>query len=164
MAMMMVDVPEGRTVHVIVGDVHPAVVPETARLVDERVLPGRRRRPLLMTTAGFCILAVGFVLGHRTIASHAEADQPVASVAIPASPPADGASLNGSVPMPPSSQAGLAGSGPTAGSGAAGGAPAGDQVPSAFTQQLEAPPQVMPAPGAPAESGAPAKNPFGLGG
>jgi hypothetical protein len=112
-----------------------------------------------MTTAGFCILAVGFVLGHRTIASHAEADQPVASVAIPASPPADGASLNEGLPTPPPSQAGLAESG-APGSGA----PPDGQVPSAFTQQLKAPPQVMPAPGAPAESGTPAKNPFGLGG
>lgn len=164
MAMMMVDVPEGRTVHVIVGDVHPAVVPETARLVDDRGLPGRRPRPLLMTTAGFCILAVGFVLGHRTIASHAETDQPVASVVIPASPPADTASLNEGPPAPPPSQAGLADSGAAVGDPAGGGAPAGNQVPSAFTQQLKAPPQVTPAPGAPAESGTPAKNPFGLGG
>lgn len=162
--MMMVDVPEGRTVHVIVGDVHPATVPESARFVDERVLPGRRRRPLLMTTAGFCVLAVGFVLGHRTIASHAEADHSVASASIPASPPADAASLNEGLPIPAPSQGGLARRGLVVGSGAAGGAPAGDQVPSAFTQQLNAPPQVMPAPGAPAESGAPAKNPFGLGG
>ena len=171
MAMMMVDVPEGRTVHVIVGDAYPTTVAESARLVDERV-PGRRRRPMLMTTAGFCILAVGFVLGHRTIASHSEADQPVASVSIPASSPADGASLNEGLPTPPPARAGLAGSGaargPVVDSGAAGpaggGAPTGGQVPSAFTQQLTAPPQVMPAPGAPADSGTPARNPFGLGG
>jgi hypothetical protein len=155
---MMVDVPEGRTVHVIVGDVRPITVPERAQLVDERMLPNRRRRPLLMATAGFCILAVGFVLGHRTIASHAEADQPVASAALPA-PPSGEPRLGGQgLPTAPSSDAGRTASGPAADNGAAGG-----QVPSAFTQQLKAPPQVMPAPGAPPEGEAPAKNPFGLG-
>jgi hypothetical protein len=164
MAMMMVDVPEGRTVHVIVGDVRPVTVPERARLVDERTLPSGRRRPLLMATAALCTLAVSFMVGHLTGLSHAKADQPVASVSIPASPPADGAALNEGLPTPPPSQAGLAGSGPAVGGGAAGGAPAGDQVPSAFTQQLKAPPQVVPAPGDASNSGAPVKNPFGLGG
>ena len=152
MAVMMVDVPEGRTVHVIVGDIHPTV-PATAPIVDGHAVPARRRRPMLMMTAGFCILVVGFVLGHRTIASHADADQPVASASIPASPPADAASLNEGPPTPTPSQAGLAASGP-----------ASNQVPPAFTQQLTAPPQVTPAPGAPPGGSAPAKNPFGLGG
>ena len=152
MAVMMVDVPEGRTVHVIVGDIHPTV-PATAPIVDGHAVPARRRRPMLMMTAGFCILAIGFVLGHRTIASHAEADQPVASASIPTSPP----------------QAGLADNEPAVGSGTAAGPaavepPIGNQVPTAFTQQLTAPPQVTPAPGSPPEGGAPTKNPFGLGG
>jgi hypothetical protein len=153
MAVMMVEVPEGRTVHVIVGDVHPAIVPATAPIVDEHVVPTRKRRPLLMTTAGLCILAVGFVLGHRTIASHAEAEQPVASASIPASSP----------------QAGLADSEAAAGNGTAAGpdgaeASIGNQVPPAFSQQLKVQPQVTPAPGASAAGGAAAKNPFGLGG
>lgn len=158
MAMMTVDVPEGRTVHVIVGDVRPIAAPEPARLVESPVPPPRRRRPVLMTTAGFCILVAGFVLGHRTIASHAEADQPVASASIPV-PPVPEPSLAGpGVPAQPPSESGLAGSGPAAQSGAAGG-----QVPAAFAQQLKAPPQIVPAPGAPAAGSAPAKNPFGLG-
>ena len=159
MAMMMVDVPEGRTVHVIVGDVHPIAAVENTRLVEGPVPPPRRRRPLLMATAGLCVLAAGFVLGHRTIASHAEAEQPVASVAVPASPSADGASLNEGLPTPPAAPANL-----TDDSAGNGGTPAGDQVPSAFTQQLKAPPQVVPALGAPPAGSAPAKNPFGLGG
>lgn len=159
MAVMTVDVPDGRTVHVIVGDGHPIAPPEPARLVEGPVPSPRRRRPLLMATVGFCILAVGFVLGHRTIASHAEADQPVASASIPASPLTEPSLADQGLPTPPPSDAGPVGSGPAADSGAA-----GDQVPSAFTQQLKAPPQVVPAPGAPPAGTAPAKNPFGLGG
>jgi len=161
MAVMMVEVPEGRTVHVIVGDVHPAIVPATAPIVDEHVVPTRKRRPLLIMTAGLCILAVGFVLGHRTIASHAEAEQPVASASIPASPSADGASLNEGLPTPPPGSA--AGNGAGAGPDAAE-ASTGNQVPTDFSQQLKVPPQVTPAPGGSAEGGTPAKNPFGLGG
>jgi hypothetical protein len=148
MAVMVVDVPEGRTVHVIVGDIHPTG-PATAPIVDGHAVPARRR-PMLMMTAGVCILVVGFVLGHRTIASHAEADQPVASASIPAPP-----------------QAGLADNEQASGTAAGPAAvepPAGNQVPTAFTQQLNAPPQVTPAPGAPPGGSAPAKNPFGLGG
>ena len=157
--MMMVDVPEGRTVHVIVGDVHLVMPPEPVRLVEETLPPPRRRRPLLMATGAFCVLAVGFVLGHRTIASHAEADQPVPGVAIPAAPSADGTSWNEGGPTPPPAPADL-----TSGNPPGDGTPAADQVPPAFTQQLAAPAQVTPAPGAPPSGGAPAKNPFGLGG
>mgnify|MGYP005820456585 CR=1 FL=1 len=159
MAMMMVDVPEGRTVHVIVGDVHPIAPSDSARLVEGPVPSPRRRRPLLMATAGFCVLALGFVIGHRTIASHAQADQPVASVAIPAAPGAEPGLAAQGLPAPPPATAEPTGIGPAAAGGAAGG-----QVPPAFTQQLKAPPQVTPAPGAPASGAAPAKNPFGLGG
>lgn len=154
MAVMTVDVPEGRTVHVIVGGApHPAMLLAPAPIVDEHAVPVRRRRPLLAMAAGFCILAVGFMLGHRTIASHAEAHQPGASASIPASPP----------------QGGLADNEPAVGGGGAAGSavagpPTGNRVPTAFTEQLNAPPQVTPAPGAPEGGPTPAKNPFGLGG
>jgi hypothetical protein len=153
MAVMMVDVPEGLTVHIIVGDIASPLAPAPVTVEHEQGAPRRRRRPLLLTAAGLCILTVGFFLGHQTIPSRADADQPVASASIPASPP----------------QPGLADNEPAAGSGAAAGEATaepspGSQVPASFTQQLKAPPQVTPAPGTPTGGSPPAKNPFGLGG
>jgi hypothetical protein len=153
MAVMMVDVPEARTVHIIVGDIASSFAPAPVTVEHEPTTPRRRRRPLLLTTVGLCILMVGFVLGHQTIPSRANADQPVASASIPASPP----------------QPGLADNEPAAGGGAGAGEATAEpapesQVPASFTQQLKAPPQVTPAPGTPTGGSPPAKNPFGLGG
>ncbi|GAB0119856.1 hypothetical protein Acid7E03_39280 [Acidisoma sp. 7E03] len=104
---------------------------------------------MLLTTAGLCILAGGFFLGHQTIPSRADADQPGASAAIPASPPPPGLADN-------EPGAGTDTGGPTT-------EQPGGQVPASFTQQLKAAPQVTAAPGAPAGGNPPAKNPFGLG-
>lgn len=147
MGTMMIEIPDDRLVHVVVGSAGFAITDDRPRIAGERVEPVRRRRPLLMLTGGTVVLAVGFVLGHHTITSHAQAEASPASTVSPTPPPVVRA-------FP---QQGLTSPGP------AGPTPlTGGQVPPALTQQLAQPPQVAPPPGAPQPATQPNKSPFGL--
>lgn len=147
MGTVMIEIPDDRLVHVVVGSAGIAITDDRPRIGDERVAPAPRRRPLLMLTGGVVVLAVGFVLGHRTITSRAQAEASPASTVSPTPPPAVQAFPQQGLPSP---------------------APAGPppltsgQMPPALTQQLAQPPQVVPPPGASRPAAQPNKNPFGL--
>ena len=143
---MMFDVPDDRPVHIFIGDGALAIAAEPPRLSAEKQVLPRRRRPLLIAAGSIAVLAVGFVLGQHTMASHANAELQTASTASPAQPPPVERALPGGAPnLAPS------------------GAPAAAQVPPALTQQLAQPPQVVPPPGQLPTTAQRQKNPFGLG-
>ena len=149
MSTMIFEVPDDRPVHIFIGDGALAIAAEPPRISTEGRAAPRRRRPLLMAAGSIAVLAVGFVLGQHTMASHANATVQTASTANPAAPsPMERAFPDRALDAP-----NLA---PT-------GAPAAAQVPPALTQQLAQPPQVVPPPGQPQGALPEHKNPFGLG-
>ena len=147
MGTMMIEVSDGRPVHVIVGEASFAIAPEPARITGERTVAPRRRRPLLTLAGGVAVLAIGFVVGQHTITSQGQAEAQTAS-AVNAPPPVEQAFPGRALPLVKPTAA------PASSSG---------QVPPALTQQLAQRPQVVPPPGAPQAAAKPAKSPFGLG-
>ena len=143
MGKMMIEIPDDRTVQVIVGDAGLAVAPARPQITDKRIVRPRRRRPWLMLTGSLAVLAVGFVLGQHTITSHAEAEAQTARTVNRAPPPVQQAFPAHALPLPKAAAAG--------------------QVPPALTAQLAQRPHVVPAPGQPQAAAQPQKNPFGLG-
>ena len=146
MGKMMFDVPDDQPVHIFIGDGALAIAAEPPRPSAERQVLPRRRRPLLIAAGSIAVLAVGFVLGQHSMASHANAEVQTASTANPAQPPPVERAFRDRAP-----------------NFAATGAPAAAQVPSAMTQQLAQPPQVVPPPGQLPTTAQQQKNPFGLG-
>ena len=146
MGKMMFDVPDDRPVHIFIGDGALAIAAEPPRPCAEKQVQLRRRRPLLIVAGSIAVLAVGFVLGQHTMASHANAEVQTASTPNPAqSPPVERAFPGRAPNLAPS------------------GAPAAAQIPPALTQQLAQPPQVVPPPGQLPTTAQRQKNPFGLG-
>lgn len=149
MATMVIEVPDGRPVHVFVGEVGCAIAPERAQIADDRAAAPRRRRPLLTLAGGVAVLALGFILGQHTITSHAQAEPETASAVTPAPPPVQQA-FPAQAPAPPA---------PAPAAAALSG-----QMPPALAQQLQQPPQVVPPPGQPPAGSQSEQNAFGLGG
>jgi hypothetical protein len=149
MGTVTFEVPDDRPVHIFIGDGALAIAAEPPRISTERRAVPQRRRSLLMVAGSLAVLAVGFVLGQHTMASHANAEVQRASTAIPAAPsPAERAFPDHALDAP---------------NLATSGAPAAAQVPPALSQQLTQPPQVVPPPGQPQAAPPRQKNPFGLG-
>ena len=156
---MNFDVPEGTTVQIFIGAAplapiqdRPGMDPPPARLLETR-----RRRPLIKGVAIAGLAIVAFVVGQNTaprrnvLMMAGNASVPPASAApSPAVPryeqafPSRALTPEPSQPLPP-------------------GGPATDQVPQAFTQQLQQRPTITPSPGSPPPSAVSSgAKPFGL--
>ena len=156
---MNFDVPEGTTVQIFIGAAPlapiqniPGMDPPAAQPVETR-----RRRPLIKGVAIAGLALVAFVVGQNTaprrnalmMAGNASVP-PASATPSPAVPryeqafPSRALTPEPSQPLPP-------------------GGPATDQVPQAFTQQLQQRPTITPSPGSPPPSAASSgAKPFGL--
>ncbi len=156
---MNFDVPEGTTVQIFIGAAPLAPIQKLPEMdpPPARLLETRRRRPLIKGVAIAGLAFVAFVVGQNTaprrnaLVMAGNASVPPASAApSPAVPryeqafPLRALSPEPSQPLPP-------------------GGPATDQVPQAFTQQLQQRPTITPSPGSPPPSAASSgAKPFGL--
>ena len=148
MSTMVIELPNDRPVHLIVGSPGFAMAEERVKILDAHPTTTRRKhRPMLMLLGGVAVLGFGFVLGRHEITPHAQAVAQAATAPNSASPPMVQALPQPGSPVPSPIT-------PPAAQDA--------QVPAALTQQLAQPPQVLPPPGAPPASGQPKQNPFGL--
>jgi hypothetical protein len=156
---MTFDVPEGTTVQIFIGaaPLAPILNPSEPDHPRVQLSETRRRRPLLTGAALAGLAFVAFVVGQNTAPR-----RDVLMMASNASVPPAGAAPAPAIPRyeqafplrapdaassPPSPLAG----------------PIADQVPQAFTQQLQQRPTITPSPGSPPPSAANAgAKPFGL--
>ena len=156
---MTFDVPEGTTVQIFIGAAPLAPIQNIPGMDPPPALPleTRRRRPLIKGVAIAGLAFVAFVVGQNTaprrnvlmMAGNASVP-PASATPSPAVPryehafPLRALTPEPSQPLPA-------------------GGPATDQVPQAFTQQLQQRPTITPSPGSPPPSAANAgAKPFGL--
>ena len=156
---MNFDVPEGTTVQIFIGAAPLAPIQNIPGMDPPPAQPleTRRRRPLIKGVAIAGLAFVAFVVGQNTaprrnvlmMAGNASVP-PASATPSPAVPryeqafPSRALTLEPSQPLPP-------------------GGPATDQVPQAFTQQLQQRPTITPSPGSPPPSAASSgAKPFGL--
>jgi len=156
---MNFDVPEGTTVQIFIGAAPLAPIQKIPGMDPPPAQPleTRRRRPLIKGVAIAGLAFVAFVVGQNTaprrnvlmMAGNASVP-PAGAAPSPAVPryeqafPLRALAPEPSLPLPP-------------------GGPATDQVPQAFTQQLQQRPTITPSPGSPPPSAAsPGTKPFGL--
>ena len=156
---MNFDVPEGTTVQIFIGAAPLAPIQNIPGMDPPPAQPleTRRRRPLIKGVAIAGLAFVAFVVGQNTaprrnvlmMAGNASVP-PASATPSPAVPryeqafPLRALTPEPSQPLPP-------------------GGPATDQVPQAFTQQLQQRPTITPSPGSPPPSAASSgAKPFGL--
>ena len=158
---MTFDVPEGTTVQIFIGaaPMAPILNPIEPDHPPVQLSETRRRRPLLKGAALAGLAFVAFVVGQNTaprrdvlmMASNASVPPagaaPASAPAVPRFEQAFPLRAPDAASSPPSPLAG----------------PVADQVPQAFTQQLQQRPTITPSPGSPPPSAANAgAKPFGL--
>lgn len=148
MGAMSFEVPDGASIQIIVGKAPPlAMSDETGRPRE----PARKTSIWRTSVKGLVAVALlvgGFAIGQHSNGANGSAKLGTAQAAASSTPPPvqrafpDHALATDHPALTP--------------------APTSDQVPPTFTQELQQPPTVVPPPGQPPGSAAPAKSAFGL--